>query len=100
MLRKLMVCHQTLINNDRITEGGPKDESKVFYYGTHLIWRISMHNLLSHNQLAGWNQNVRHLEQTLDNANEQSQIVNDYYTCLIEYAEDSHRDQICKTILK
>ena len=59
-----------------------------------------MHNLLSHNQLAGWNQKIRHLEQTLDNANEQSQIVNDYYTCLIEYAEDSHRDQICKTILK
>ena len=58
-----------------------------------------MHNLISHNQLSGWNQNVRHLEQTLDNANEQSQLVNDYYACLIENANDSHKDQICKSIL-
>ncbi len=59
-----------------------------------------MHNLISHNQLAGWKENISQLEQTLDNANEQSQIVNDYYSCLIEYAEDRHKDQICKTILK
>jgi len=58
-----------------------------------------VHNLLSHNQLSGWNQNIRHLEQTLDNANEQSQLVNDYYACLIENADDDHSDRICKSIL-
>ena len=33
MLRKLMVCYQTLINNDRITEGGPKMNPKFFIMG-------------------------------------------------------------------
>ncbi len=59
-----------------------------------------MHNLISNNHLADWKENIRHLEQTLENANEESQRVNDYYTCLVEYADDSHKEKICKPILK
>ena len=54
-----------------------------------------MHNLISNNHLADWKENIRHLEQTLENANEESQKVNDYYTCLVEYADDSHKEKIC-----
>ena len=54
-----------------------------------------MHNLISRNQLAGWNQ----LEMS-DNATEQSDLVNDYFNCLIECEDDqSTCKRICKEML-
>ena len=54
-----------------------------------------MHNLISQNQLAGWND----LEVS-DNAYEQTELVNDYFDCLIECEdEQSSSKRICKEIL-
>ncbi len=54
-----------------------------------------MHNLISQNQLAGWND----LEVS-DNAYEQAELVNDYFDCLIECEdEQSSCKRICKEIL-
>jgi len=50
-----------------------------------------MHNLISQNQLAEWN----HFEDTLDSS--ESDLVNDYFDCLIE-CDDTH--QTCKRICK
>ena len=47
---------------------------------------------MSHNQLAGWN----NLEMS-DNASMQTDLVNDYFNCLIE-CEDDHSS--CKRICK
>ena len=54
-----------------------------------------MHNLMSHNQLASWN----NLEMS-DNVTEQTDLVNDYFNCLIE-CEDDHSSckRICKEML-
>ena len=54
-----------------------------------------MHNLMSHNQLAGWN----NLEMS-DNAYEQTDLVNAYINCLIE-CEDDHSSckRVCKEML-
>ena len=54
-----------------------------------------MHNLMSHNQLAGWN----NLEMS-EYANEQTDLVNDYFNCLIE-CEDDHSSckRVCKEML-
>ena len=55
-----------------------------------------MHNLISYNQLASWN----NLENTLDGFIEQEELINDYYQCLIEC--DDHQQEckrICKSIL-
>ena len=54
-----------------------------------------MHNLISRNQLAGWND----LEMS-DNANMQTELVNDYFNCLIECEDDqSSCKRICKEML-
>jgi len=59
-----------------------------------------MHNLISFNQLAGWNQSVNDLNQSLDTANDQADLVNDYYNCLIECQDDQHTcKKICRQIL-
>ena len=43
-----------------------------------------MHNLISYNQLAGWKQSVQRLTNTLDKTLDESDLINDYYNCLIE----------------
>jgi hypothetical protein len=58
---------------------------------------VMMHNLIPFNQLAAWNDNVQHLGETLDEFNEQGNIINDYYQCLIECDENQ---QVCKRICK
>lgn len=61
---------------------------------------VIMHNLISFNQLAGWGKNVKDLNQSLDKINEQSDLVNDYYNCLIECQDDSQAcKRICRKIL-
>ena len=56
-----------------------------------------MHNLLSTSQLNGW----RRFEQTIDQAEDDTQRLNDYYECLIECdAQDSHScKRICRGLL-
>ena len=56
-----------------------------------------MHNLMSSNQLAAWN----NIETSLDSSEEEQQeLVNDYFDCLIE-CEDDHSSckRICKEML-
>ena len=43
-----------------------------------------MHNRISFNQLAGW----INLDESLDSSIEQTEIVNDYFNCLIECDDD------------
>jgi hypothetical protein len=56
-----------------------------------------MHNLLSTAQLIGW----RRFEKTVDQAEDDTQRLNDYYECLIECdVTDSHScKRICRRLL-
>jgi hypothetical protein len=55
-----------------------------------------MHNILSQNQLDEW----RHFEKTLDRLDYESDMINDYYECLIECNDNqSVCKRICKKIL-
>ena len=56
-----------------------------------------MHNLISFNQLAGWNDTTQNLGGTTEKSNEHNDLINDYYQCLIECDESQ---QICKRICK
>jgi len=57
---------------------------------------VIMHNLISYNQLAGWKQ----FEDTLERCNEQNDLVNDYFNCLIECDDDQQQcKRICKNML-
>ena len=57
-----------------------------------------MHNIVSSNQLAAW----KNLNTSLDSSyhQEQQELVNDYFDCLIE-CEDDHSSckRICKEML-
>jgi hypothetical protein len=56
-----------------------------------------MHNLISRNQLADW----RKLEETLDRCNEELDLINDYFNCLIECDEDQGTcKKICRELLQ
>jgi len=60
-----------------------------------------MHNLMSHNQLAGWKQSIDRLSHTLDRSLEDSYLINDYYDCLIECDDDQATcKKICRRILE
>lgn len=52
-----------------------------------------MHNLISYNQLAEWN----HFEETVDRCNDELDLVNDYFNCLIECDDEK---QVCKRICR
>jgi hypothetical protein len=55
-----------------------------------------MHNLLSRNQLAEW----VHIEASLNRCNEELDLVNDYFDCLIECEEDQGTcKRICRILL-
>jgi len=59
-----------------------------------------MHNLISYNQLAGWKQSIHRLTKTLDHTMEESDLLNDYYDCLIECSDDQAScKRICRSIL-
>ena len=60
-----------------------------------------MHNLISHNQLAGWKESFRRLNKTLDRSMEEADVINDYYDCLIECDDDQATcKRICREVLK
>ena len=54
---------------------------------------VIMHNLMSRNQLNEW----RHFEKTVNELEEELNLINDYYECLIE-CDDSQ--SICKRICR
>ena len=54
---------------------------------------VIMHNLMSRNQLDEW----RHFEKTVNELEEELDLINDYYECLIE-CDDSQ--SICKRICR
>jgi hypothetical protein len=54
---------------------------------------VIMHNLMSRNQLDEW----RHFEQTVNELEDELNLINDYYECLIE-CDDSQ--SICKRICR
>ena len=57
---------------------------------------VTMHNLISRNQLAEW----KHFENTLDRCNDELDLVNDYFDCLIECDEDQITcKRICRNLL-
>ena len=53
------------------------------------IGTISFHII----NLAGWKQSVERLTKTLDRSMEESDLINDYYNCLIECDDDQ---AVCK----
>ena len=60
-----------------------------------------MHNIISNNQLAGWKQSIDHLATTLEDISDQSDVLNDYYNCLIECDDSQHIcKRICSSVLK
>jgi hypothetical protein len=57
---------------------------------------VRMHNRISRNQLAEW----VHIENALSKSNEELDLVNDYFDCLIECEEDQGTcKRICKILL-
>ena len=55
-----------------------------------------MHNLISFNQLAEW----KHFEETIDKFDEEQDLLNDYYSCLIEGDDDQATcKRICREVL-
>jgi len=60
-----------------------------------------MHNLISYNQLAGWKESFQNLGKTLDKTAEESNLINDYYNCLIECDDNqSSCKRICREVLR
>ncbi len=56
------------------------------------VWRKTMHNAISKNQLADWNH--------MDHAKMQDQLLDDYYECLVECVdEQNYCKRVCKEIL-
>ena len=59
-----------------------------------------MHNLVSFNQLADWTKSLKKLSRTIDTTMEESDLINDYYECLIDCSDDQATcKRICRTIL-
>lgn len=59
-----------------------------------------MHNLVSFNQLADWTKSLKKLSQTIDTTMEESDLINDYYECLIDCNEDQATcKRVCRSIL-
>jgi ABC-type Fe3+-hydroxamate transport system substrate-binding protein len=60
-----------------------------------------MHNLISYNQLAGWKESFQNLGKSLDKTAEESNLINDYYNCLIECDDNqSSCKRICREVLR
>ena len=56
--------------------------------------KSSMHNLVSYNQLAGWNPNVSEREES-----ETESAINDYFQCLTECDDNANAcRRICSDV--
>ena len=55
-----------------------------------------MHNLISYNQLAAWN----NLEKRIDDFIDEHEMLNSYFECLTECDDDSQScKRICRSLL-
>jgi hypothetical protein len=55
-----------------------------------------MHNLISYNQLAAWND----LERTIDNFIDEHELMNSYFECLTECDENTQScKRLCRSML-
>jgi len=62
---------------------------------------VILHNLISYNQLAGWKESFKSFGKTLDMSMEESDLINDYYNCLIECDDNqSSCKRICREVLR
>ena len=62
---------------------------------------VILHNLISYNQLAGWKESFKRFGKTLDRSIEESNLINDYYNCLIECDDNqSSCKRICREVLR
>lgn len=52
---------------------------------------------LSYNQLAGWKQDINGLVESLEKSSEESDLLNDYYDCLVECDDNQ---AACKRICR
>jgi len=60
-----------------------------------------LHNLISYNQLAGWKESFKSFGKTLNINMEESDLINDYYNCLIECDDNqSSCKRICREVLR
>ena len=60
-----------------------------------------MHNLISYNQLAGWKESFAEISETIGKGMEESELITDYYDCLIECDDDqSVCKRICREVLR
>jgi len=60
-----------------------------------------LHNLISYNQLAGWKESLKSFSKTLSTGMEESDLINDYYNCLIECDDNqSSCKRICREVLR
>jgi len=77
--------------------GSEKSVLKVdFLLFVNLHVEDIMHNLVSYNQLAEW----KHFEQAVDKCNDELDLINDYFNCLIECDEDqSTCKRVCRNML-
>ena len=89
MYQKYVNLLTNYINNDRI---GEQDVTKPSWLCVNNRENF-MHNLISSNQLAAWN-NIDQ-SQELDDR----ELVNDYFDCLIECDDQHQSRRICKQIL-
>ncbi len=55
-----------------------------------------MHNIVSQNQLKGWNHSLNASNTRDDN----TARLNDYYACMVASEQDHTSKQICKDILR
>ena len=62
---------------------------------------VILHNLISYNQLAGWKESFKSFGKTLGTSMEESDLINDYYYCLIECDDNqSSCKRICREVLR
>ena len=62
---------------------------------------VILHNLISYNQLAGWKESFKSFGKTLNINMEESDLINDYYNCLIECDDNqSSCKRICREVLR
>jgi len=67
------------------------------YFVSKIYGGEKMHNRISRNQLAEW----VHIDTSLNRCNDELDLVNDYFDCLIECDEDQGTcKRICRILLE
>ena len=70
--------------------------NQIYYIMSSIQIEGLMHNIVSQNQLRGWNHSL-HASNTRD---DNTTRLNDYYACMVASEQDHTSKQICKDILQ